>query len=159
MREPARRTDSVRNREVQEHKFTGHLGSQSASEDGQEVEKTGGGMTEHDITRLYTLVSKSAVYAEDSAKEIRKYVTDGFTRIHDRLDDMGEKINDAQVDIAEIKSKMVTGERASEIIANHVEACDHSPHNYSPAQKTKILIAIVTAIGTVAVALVAAGVF
>jgi len=135
------------------------MGSQPSPEDGQEVETTGGGMTEHDITRLYALVSKSAVYAEDAAKETRKYVTDGFTRIHDRLDDMGEKITDAQVDIAEIKSQMVTGERASEIIANHVEACDHTSHHYSPSQKTKILIATITAVGIIGSALLAARVF
>ncbi len=112
-------------------------------------------MSEDEIKQAWEWIHKSfgainqASYKIDAAVEsMHKKVDDSMRDVYGKIDDMDDKISSTQTDIAVIKTTMVTGDRADEIIQNHVDACDHTPIHQSllGLLRSKTLWAVVSTV-------------
>ncbi|MCP4679693.1 MAG: hypothetical protein GY854_30225 [Deltaproteobacteria bacterium] len=102
-------------------------------------------MTMDEIDRIFGSVNGLAERMDRAVDRMHTKVDHSIADVHDRIDEIGKAVTDTAIDVAEIRAGMVTGDRADEIIQNHVDACDHSPPLLSPTQ-TKVLVGAVSTI-------------
>lgn len=100
------------------------------------------------------MINQAAVTAADTAQETRDHVHNAMMQVHRRLDTMSDSMRDTQIDVAEIKAKMVTKDQADHIISNHVAACDHELKTLMTPAQFKFLLGAIGALAAAATALI-----